>query len=375
MINSLRRTWPSSSGQPDDIGPLAPPSRSAHVLGLLAATGIGVALLVMIGAAAIRQDWMLPRLPMPAAGPPFEVHWVHLSTKAVDTALWLAEITGALGVAAGLLAAARGLRPPMRLIVATAVVALAALTMLPPAGSTDALDYATYGRLLVLGHNPVHRDPVAAARYAQLIRAVGAPRMGRPGQPLRPVRDIRAADRGQARRDFGGPHRVLAEAVELRRLRPGGHHPGPDAVRPARPAAARSPAVDAQPAAAVGPDRGRARRHAGRRGRAGRPAGHRGAGAGDQGRALAGGDGRRADRRLGGHQDQLHPAGRRPGLGAAPLARRAGERRGRRPARAGAHLRLARPGRPRGRCSRAGTRPARTASTTSWPAVTGCPAT
>jgi hypothetical protein len=182
MINSLRRAWPSLSGQPaprpgttadglppagrpdlaggaGDDGPLAPPSRSAQVLGLLAIAGIGLALLVMVGASAIRPDWMLPRLPMPAVGPPFELRWVHLSAGAVDTALWLAEIAGALGVLAGLLAAARGARPPMRLIVVTAIVVVAVLTVLPPAGSTDALDYATYGRLLVLGHNPYIATP------------------------------------------------------------------------------------------------------------------------------------------------------------------------------------------------------------------------
>jgi hypothetical protein len=97
---------------------------------------------------------MLPRLPMPSFGPPWELTSVRVSTRVVDAALWLAEITGGLGIAAGLLAAARGARPPMRLIVVAAVIVVAALTVLPPAGSTDALDYAAYGRLLALGHNP-----------------------------------------------------------------------------------------------------------------------------------------------------------------------------------------------------------------------------
>ena len=183
MINSLRRILGSNGGPPararpaaparpdgpaarvgpaeplGEAGPLAPASRSARVLGLLAIAGIGLALLVMIGASLIRQDWMLPRLPMPATGPPFELMSVHLRARTVDLALWIAEIVGALGVLAGLLAAARGARPPMRLIVITAVVVVAALTVLPPAGSTDALDYATYGRLLVLGHNPYIATP------------------------------------------------------------------------------------------------------------------------------------------------------------------------------------------------------------------------
>ena len=102
MINSHRRLGGT------EAGPLAPASRSAQVLGLLAVIGIGLALLVMIGASLIRQDWMVPRLPMPATGPPFELTSVHLRTGTVDLALWVAEITGALGVLAGLLAAARG---------------------------------------------------------------------------------------------------------------------------------------------------------------------------------------------------------------------------------------------------------------------------
>jgi hypothetical protein len=113
----------------------------------------------MIGASLIRADWMPPRLPMPAVGPPFELHSVHLRPATVDVALWAAEIAGVLGVLAGLLAAARGARPPMRLILIAALAAVTALTLLPPAGSTDALDYATYGRLLVLGHNPYIATP------------------------------------------------------------------------------------------------------------------------------------------------------------------------------------------------------------------------
>jgi hypothetical protein len=174
MINSLRRpvsarpgpAWlparsggPAATSAPARDGDLAPPDRSARILGLLAVTGIGLAILVMIGASLVRQDWMPPRLPMPSFGPPFELRSVHVSAAAVDAALWVAEIVGTLGVLAGLLAAARGVRPPMRLILVTAVVVVAALTVLPPAGSTDALDYATYGRLLVLGHNPYIATP------------------------------------------------------------------------------------------------------------------------------------------------------------------------------------------------------------------------
>jgi hypothetical protein len=166
MINSLRRSWPilfappAPSASPEPEGEPAPPGRAARVLGLLAIAGIGLAVLIMIGASLVRQDWMLPRLPMPAVGPPFELQSVVVSARVVDVGLWAAEIVGVLGLVAGLLAASRGARPPMRLILVAAVVVIGALTLLPPAGSTDALDYATYGRLLALGHNPYVATPL-----------------------------------------------------------------------------------------------------------------------------------------------------------------------------------------------------------------------
>jgi hypothetical protein len=166
MINSLRRSWPilfappAPSASPEPEGEPAPPGRAARVLGLLAIAGIGLAVLIMIGASLVRQDWMLPRLPMPAVGPPFELQSAVVSARMVDVGLWAAEIVGVLGLVAGLLAASRGARPPMRLILVAAVVVIGALTLLPPAGSTDALDYATYGRLLALGHNPYVATPL-----------------------------------------------------------------------------------------------------------------------------------------------------------------------------------------------------------------------
>jgi hypothetical protein len=166
MINSLRRSWPilfappAPSASPEPEGEPAPPGRAARVLGLLAIAGIGLAVLIMIGASLVRQDWMLPRLPMPAVGPPFELQSAVVSARVVDVGLWAAEIVGVLGLVAGLLAASRGARPPMRLILVAAVVVIGALTLLPPAGSTDALDYATYGRLLALGHNPYVATPL-----------------------------------------------------------------------------------------------------------------------------------------------------------------------------------------------------------------------
>ena len=49
--------------------------------------------------------------------------------------------------------------------------------MLPPAGSTDALDYAAYGRLLALGHSPYVTTP-AYLRHLHDASPVRSPRLG-----------------------------------------------------------------------------------------------------------------------------------------------------------------------------------------------------
>jgi hypothetical protein len=73
--------------------------------------------------------------------------------------LWTAAVLGGGGVIAGLAAVSRGARLPARLLLAVGCVAVAAFTVLPPAGSNDALDYAVYGRMVVLGHDPYLMTP------------------------------------------------------------------------------------------------------------------------------------------------------------------------------------------------------------------------
>ena len=130
------------------------PARPARVYGWLATAGIGTALVLFVLVSLARAPWMQPPVPMPRVGPPFELTGWHLQQGTVTVLLWLSALAGGLGVAAGLVAAQRGARPPMRLLLAGAAVAVAILTVLPPAGSTDALDYAAFGRMLVLGHSP-----------------------------------------------------------------------------------------------------------------------------------------------------------------------------------------------------------------------------
>jgi hypothetical protein len=136
------------------------PGHRGRALTVAAAAGIGIAILIMVAASLVRGSWMLPPVVMPAVGPPWEIPIRHVSADLVTYGLWLAALLGAGGVAAGLLAIHRGARLSARVLLIAGLITVAVLTVLPPAGSTDALDYATYGRLLALGHSPYVTTPV-----------------------------------------------------------------------------------------------------------------------------------------------------------------------------------------------------------------------
>ena len=106
--------------------------------------------------------------PIGAAGPFVDLH--HTLTPAMMKAVcWVAAVTGGAGVTAGLAAVRRGWRPRSGLILAACAVATVVFVFVPPAASVDVQNYAEYGRIVVLGHNPwvmtpqrLHelRDPV-----------------------------------------------------------------------------------------------------------------------------------------------------------------------------------------------------------------------
>jgi hypothetical protein len=123
-----------------------------------AVAAIGLALLLMVGASAVRNSWERPAIAMPGGGFPWSFA-PHLSLGLVSAALWTSAIAGGLGVLAGLAALARGARLPVRLLIAVGIAAVALLSVAPPAGSNDALDYAVYGRIAALGHNPYRMTP------------------------------------------------------------------------------------------------------------------------------------------------------------------------------------------------------------------------
>src|SRR6202167_3256901 len=120
-------------------------------LGWLAAAGIGSSILIMIVTSAARYSASVPLIPRPAGPLPVELP-VRLPDARVTLGVWGAVI-------AGLVAVSRGARYPAWLLIGAALVAIAALTVLPPAGSTDTVSYATYGRMALLGHNPYVMTP------------------------------------------------------------------------------------------------------------------------------------------------------------------------------------------------------------------------
>jgi hypothetical protein len=155
------------SGSSQDVGdrptpleavPADGPGPAARRLAWAAIAGIVISLLLMIGAAVIRNAWENPYIALPAAGPPWGFA-PHVSYALVSGAMWAAALLGGGSLAAGLAAIARGARPSPRLLLVIALVAIVTLVVLLPTGSTDALDDAAYGRIAALGHSPYVISP------------------------------------------------------------------------------------------------------------------------------------------------------------------------------------------------------------------------
>jgi len=134
----------------------------------LAAIGVSLALTVAVGVAG--PSAAEPGFPSTPGWPPYHAA-LSPSPAVVSFALWLAVIIGGAGVAAGLVAVRRGWRPRARNLIIGSLLAVVALMLVPPIGSTDILDYAVYGRIAALGHSPylmtpaqfrLSGDPVAA---------------------------------------------------------------------------------------------------------------------------------------------------------------------------------------------------------------------
>jgi hypothetical protein len=72
---------------------------------------------------------------------------------------WFAILAGGAGVLAGLAAVTRGWRPRPGLVLAGCVAATVLYVIVGPAASVDVQNYAEYGRIVALGHNPYVMTP------------------------------------------------------------------------------------------------------------------------------------------------------------------------------------------------------------------------
>lgn len=120
---------------------------------------IAAAVAVFVAVSAAGPSAAVVSMPRPAAGPPW---WFSLHPRAIQLTLllWGATVVGTVGVVTGLVAVARGARPPVRAILVFSFLSVAVLSVLPAAGSTDVLDYAANGRMAVTGHSPYVDTPL-----------------------------------------------------------------------------------------------------------------------------------------------------------------------------------------------------------------------
>jgi len=139
-----------------------------RLLGWLAAAAIAVSTLIIIAISAAGPNVSVPVMRRPGGSPPWW-HALHLTATFVTVSLWAAMVLGCAGLVAGLVAAARGARPPVRAVIAAAFLAVAVVTVLPPAGSTDAISYAANGRMAVIGHSPYVMTPLQLQRSGDPI--------------------------------------------------------------------------------------------------------------------------------------------------------------------------------------------------------------
>ena len=157
--DGVEATSAAQADRPGSAG-LTPPL--VRFTGWFAVVAIASSTLVMIMISAAGANVSVPAL-RGAGGLPWW-HALHLGATFVTVSLWGAMVLGCAGVAAGLVAVARGARPPVRPVIAAAFLAVTVLTVLPPAGSTDSISYAAGGRTAVIGHSPYVMTPLQLAR-------------------------------------------------------------------------------------------------------------------------------------------------------------------------------------------------------------------
>jgi hypothetical protein len=151
---------------------VAEPAARARAGGRAALLAIGVSVGCTFAVAAAGPSVMEPALPGRAGQPPWTLG-LHPSAYLVVALTAAGLAAGALGLVLALRAVRAGWSVPSRAILAAGLLAAAALTLVPPFGSSDHLSYAAYGRMVVTGHNPYTTTPSQLAALGDPVaRAV-----------------------------------------------------------------------------------------------------------------------------------------------------------------------------------------------------------
>jgi hypothetical protein len=141
-----------------------PQSRQA-----LAAAGLaGLALSVVVFAALTASGDQAIVASIGSTAPFLDLHRT-LPTGVVRLACWFAALSGGLGVLSGLAAVRHGWRPRPGLALAACAAVTLVFVFVPPAASVDVQNYAVYGRIVVLGHNPYVMTPQALFRLGDPV--------------------------------------------------------------------------------------------------------------------------------------------------------------------------------------------------------------
>jgi hypothetical protein len=133
---------------------------------------IGASILCTFAVAVAGPSVMEPVLPGRPGQPPWSLG-LHPSAYLVVPLTAAGLAAGALGLVLVLRAIRGGWSVPARAIGIAGLLAAAALTLVPPFGSSDHLSYAAYGRMLATGHNPYTTTPAQLAALGDSVaRAV-----------------------------------------------------------------------------------------------------------------------------------------------------------------------------------------------------------
>lgn len=136
------------------------------MLAAMAAAGVSLSIIVFAALSATGDRAIVASIG--PAGPFADLH-LSLPTGVMRLASWFAALSGGAGTLSGLAAVRRGWRPRSGVVLAACAAAALAFVFVPPSASVDVQNYAEYGRIVVLGHNPYVMPPQALFRLGDPV--------------------------------------------------------------------------------------------------------------------------------------------------------------------------------------------------------------